>query len=103
MTDADLLGKVKLSCRIASNVTAFDDELKDLIKAAFLDLSISDVNAPGGQPYSASTATEDIVLAVKTFVKINFGDLYENKEDLKASYWEQKAQLKMKRYSEVIP
>lgn len=101
MTDAQLLSKVKLACRITADVTAFDDELKDLINAAFLDLSISDVNAPGGQTYTASTATDDIVLAVKTFVKIHFGDLASDKEkeDLKSSYDEQKAQLKMKRYS----
>lgn len=104
MTDAELLAKVKMACRITATNTAFDDELKDLISAAFQDLSISDVNTAAGLTYTAQTATSDIVLAVKTFVKYHFGDLLTDAEKLtmKASYDEQKAQLKMKRYSTIV-
>ena len=104
MTDAELLSKVKMACRITTTNTAFDDELKDLISAAFQDLSISDVNTAAGLPYTAQTATSDIVLAVKTFVKYHFGDLLTDneKQTMKASYDEQKAQLKMKRYSTIV-
>lgn len=104
MTDAELLSKVKMACRITTTNTAFDDELKDLISAAFQDLSISDVNTAAGLTYTAQTATSDIVLAVKTFVKYHFGDLLTDneKQTMKASYDEQKAQLKMKRYSTIV-
>lgn len=104
MTDTELLNKVKMACRITTSNTTFDDELKDLISSAFLDLSISDVNAATGVPYNAQTATSDVVLAVKTFVKFHFGDLLTDteKQTMKASYDEQKAQLKMKRYSTIV-
>ena len=104
MTDAELLAKVKMACRITATNTSFDEELKDLINSAFLDLSISDVNTAAGVQYTAGTATDDIVLAVKMFVKYHFGDLLTDneKQTMKASYDEQKAQLKMKRYSTIV-
>lgn len=80
-----MLDKVKLALRISTS--AFDDELNDLIKAAYLDLGVAGV---------ANVAESDnlIIRAVITYCKVNFGspDEYER---LKVSYDEQKAQLSM--------
>lgn len=88
-----LIDKVKVACRVTS--TAYDDELTDLISAAFADIGIADVKA--------SLLVEDNILplvqrAVITYCKLNFG--FVQLEDhqynrLKASYDEQKAQLLM--------
>ena len=88
-----LLDKVKVACRVTS--TAYDDELTDLISAAFADIGITDVK-------SELLTEEDIKpliqRAVITYCKLNFG--FVQLEDhqynrLKASYDEQKAQLLM--------
>lgn len=88
-----LLDKVKVACRVTS--TAYDEELTDLISAAFADMGITDIR-PG------LLTEEDIdplvQRAVTTYCKLHFG--YANlAEDqyarLKESYDEQKAQMLM--------
>ena len=100
MTYEALLTQVKIACRILSD--SFDDELTDLINSAFYDLEISGVANTEGVPYVVETADNLVVTAVKTYVKLNFGDLLsDNQWDrLKASYDEQKAQLKMRNNSD---
>ena len=88
-----LLDKVKVACRVTS--TAYDDELTDLISAAFADIGIADVKE--------SLLVEDNILplvqrAVITYCKLNFGfvQLEEHQYNrLKESYDEQKAQMLM--------
>lgn len=94
-----LLDKVKIACRILSNT--FDSELEELISAAFYDLEISGVADPEGVPYSEETADSLVETAVKTYCKLQFGDLLDTAQwpKLKASYDEQKAQLKMRNHS----
>lgn len=79
-----MLEKVKLALRIVT--TAFDSELNDLIEAALADLGLAGVT---------NTSTDDplIIRAVITYCRANFGDPDEY-DRLKASYDEQKAQLK---------
>ena len=81
-----LESKVKRTLRLM-NVTAFDEDITDLVAAALLDLGIAGVT---------NTDTEDplIIRAVETYCKLNFGEP-EQAERLKASYDEQKAQLGM--------
>lgn len=79
-----MLDKVKLSLRLKTN--AFDEEIKDLIDAALADLGIAGVITElGDDPL--------ITRAVITYCKANFGSSDEY-ERLKASYDEQKAQLR---------
>jgi hypothetical protein len=82
-TAATILPKVKLSLRIVNDV--FDEEIKDLINAAVIDLGF------GG---ATTIDLEDPVIlqAVTTYVKLNFGEPDEY-DRLKRSYDEQKAQL----------
>ena len=78
------LDKVKLALRLSS--TTFDDELTDLINAAYLDMGIAGVReTPEDDPL--------IIRAVCTFCKLHYDD--SNYDKLKASYDEQKAQLSM--------
>lgn len=78
-----MLDKIKMALRITTN--AFDDELNDLISAAFTDLGIAGVIVP-------AEADAIITRAVITFCKMSFG-LPEDYDKLKKSYDEQKAQL----------
>ena len=82
-----MIDKVKLALRISTN--AFNSELEDLIAAAMLDLGIAGI----------SEAAQDdplIVRAIITYCSINFGEPSDKDYDrLKASYDEQKAQLRM--------
>ena len=81
---AQALGKIKLSMRIITEL--FDGELYDLIDAAMLDLGIAGV--------SNTALTDALVLrAVTTYCRLNFGQP-DDYERLKASYDEQKAQLR---------
>lgn len=88
-----LLDKVKVACRVTS--TAYDDELTDLISAAFADMGITDIKS--------SLLTEQdinplIQRAVITYCKMNFGYIQLSEDQysrLKASYDEQKAQMLM--------
>lgn len=88
-----LLDKVKVACRVTSS--AYNEELTDLIAAAFADLGITDIKS--------GLLTEDnieplVQRAVITYCKMNFGfaTLMEDQYNrLKASYDEQKAQMLM--------
>lgn len=80
-----MLEKVKLALRITTN--AFDSELNNLIASALLDLGIAGVDVP--QNYD-----EIVQTAVITYCKVHFGEP-DNYDRLKASYDEQKAQLRM--------
>lgn len=80
-----LLDKTKLALRIST--TAFDSEIADLISAAQLDLGIAGVVLPD----TLDTLCERAII---TYCKVNFGEPDEY-DRLKASYDEQKAQLKM--------
>ena len=82
----ELLNKVRLALRIITN--DFDEEITDLINACLLDLGIAGVT-------NDSTADPLIIRAVITYCRMNFGDVIEDYERLKASYDEQKAQLGM--------
>lgn len=100
MTYESILSSVKIACRVFSD--SVDDELKELIDAAFYDLEISGIANAEDEPYTAETADQLVVTAVKTYVKLHFGDLVSDNEwtRLKKSYDEQKAQLKMRRHSD---
>ena len=102
MTPAQLLVSVKKACRIATD--GLDTEIAELIKAAFYDLEISGVLDVAGQPYTAETADQLVITAVKTYVRLNLGDLLSDGESnrLSDSYWSQKAILKMRRHSSSI-
>lgn len=85
---SDFLERVKLSLRVAGD--DFDEEIKDLMRAALLDLGITDINSE-----VLNEAPDPLVKqAVITYVKIHFGEPDEY-DRLKASYFEQKAQLLM--------
>ena len=88
-----LLDKVKVACRVTS--PAYDDELTDLISAAFADMGITDIK-------SSLLVEEEIdpliQRAVITYCKMNFGYIQLSEDQyfrLKASYDEQKAQMLM--------
>ena len=78
-----MLSKVKMALRISTS--AYDDELKDLIRAAQQDLGIAGVVLP-------EMLNEICERAVITYCKMSFG-LPEDYDRLKRSYDEQKAQL----------
>lgn len=86
-----MLNDVKAALRIA--VSDYDDEIQDLINAAFADLGIVDINA------ELLTETDTLPLikrAVITYCKMNFGYLSQDQAaKFKVSYDEQKAQLLM--------
>lgn len=86
-----LLDDVKVACRVTT--TAFDNELTDLISAAFADIGITDVDP------NLLTSADTVPLikrAVLTYCKMNFGTVDDGVYDrLKDSYDEQKRQLMM--------
>lgn len=84
----EMLNRVKMSLRITTN--AFDDEIKDLIQSARLDLGISGVVIP----FELDALVRQ---AIVTYCKVHFGTPSTEYEfrNLKASYDEQKAQLQM--------
>lgn len=78
--------KVKRTLRLM-NVTAFDEDITDLVNAALLDLGLAGV--------TNTEATDPLIIrAVETYCKLHFGEP-EEADRLKASYDEQKAQLSM--------
>ena len=79
-----LLDKAKGALRITTS--AYDDELTDLIAAAQLDLGVAGVVLP-------SELDALCQRAILTYVKVNFGKP-DDFDRLKASYDEQKAQLR---------
>ena len=80
------LDKIKLSLRVVTD--AFDDEIQDLIDAGLDDLGIAGVNGTN------AVETDPLVLrALTTYCRMHFG-APEDFDRLKASYDEQKAQLR---------
>ena len=81
--DTNLVQSAKLAARITTDV--FNDQIIDLLNAAFLDLGVAGVEVP---------ASLDALVkqAAITYFLLNFGspDEYDR---LKRSYDEQKAQL----------
>lgn len=102
MTDAQLQTKVINALRITHASSAVEDEIDDLISAAFQDMSLSDINDPSGNAYTAATAPAGVVQAVLTYCKAMFGDLMTTDEQQKLleRYDSQKAMLKMIKYGE---
>jgi len=88
-----MLDKVKLALLISTE--DFDDELEDLIGAAFIDLNIGDVD-----PDVTVIETTDpaIIRAVCSYCGYQFELMHgtlQRSEAFKKSYDEQKAQLSM--------
>ena len=79
-----MLTAVKLALRISTN--AYDNEIQDLIDAAYQDLGIAGIDTTilDGDPL--------VVQAVKTYVRMSFGSPSDY-DRLKRSYDEQKAQM----------
>ncbi len=92
-----MLAKVKLAKRIST--TVFDSELLDLIAAAIADIRHAGVEFEVTEVQSEGavvdyTITDPLISrAVVTYCVMNFGDP-ENYDRLKASYDEQKGQLR---------
>lgn len=92
-----MLAKVKLAKRIST--TVFDSELLDLIAAAIADIRHAGVEFEATEVKTDGVVTdysiEDPLIsrAVVTYCVMNFGDP-ENYDRLKASYDEQKGQLR---------
>lgn len=79
-----MLDKAKKALRLTTD--AYDEEITDLLAAAALDLGIAGVELP-------SELDALCQRAVLTYVRLHFGSP-EDYERLKASYDEQKAQLR---------
>ena len=79
-----MLEKVKMALRLST--TAYDNELNVYINSAKIDLGIAGVELP---------ATLDAIceMAIITYCRMHFGTP-DNYDRLKASYDEQKAQLR---------
>ena len=79
-----MLTAVKLALRISTD--AYDDEIEELIDAAYADLGIAGIDT--------ETLEEDplVIQAVKTYVRMSFGSPSDY-DRLKRSYDEQKAQM----------
>ena len=86
----NLVTAAKLRLRLKTN--AFDEEVKDLINAAAMDLLKR--NAVQEAQLNEDPLDPLILRAIMTFVRANFGEP-ENPERLKADYDEQKATLMM--------
>lgn len=99
MTKEQIVTACKLACRTSS--TKLEDEISDLIDAAFLDLEESGIADSSGVPYTPANSDQLVITAVKTYVKLNMGDLLDNAQAqrLEESYWSQKALLKMRNHS----
>ena len=79
-----MLNRVKLALRVSG--ADFDQEINDLISAAYQDLTIAGITVDTKDPL--------IIRAVITYCKANFGD-NDSYDRLKASYDEQKSTLMM--------
>lgn len=86
MISADtILNKVNVALRRSGNSVPLNDELKDLIEAAQMDLGIAGVVVP-------DELDKLVLKAIITYCKMSSG-LPEDYDRLKKSYDEQKAQL----------
>lgn len=88
-----MLDKVKLALLISTE--DFDDELEDLIGAAFIDLNIGDVSP---DVTVIETTDHAIIRAVCSYCGYQFELMHgtlQRSEAFKKSYDEQKAQLSM--------
>ena len=86
MISADtILNKVNVALRRSGNSVPLNDELKDLIEAAQMDLGIAGVVVP-------DELDKLVLKAIITYCKMSSG-LPEDYDRLKRSYDEQKAQL----------
>ena len=88
-----MLDKVKLALLISTE--DFDDELEDLIGAAFIDLNIGDVDP---EVTVIETTDPAIIRAVCSYCGYQFELMHgtlQRSEAFKKSYDEQKAQLSM--------
>ena len=79
----NILAAARLALRVTT--TAFDDQIKDLIDAALLDLEAAGITY--ADPNDALVRQ-----AVVTYVRMHFGQP-DDFDRLKASYDEQKAQM----------
>lgn len=94
MTEAlTILDKVKLALRLKTD--SFDTELNTLIASAKIDLKVAGI-------FNVSESDPQIITAIITYCKLNFGTPYEDSSmrksyyaNLKAAYDEQKKQLGM--------
>lgn len=83
--DTALIRSTKMALRITTD--AFDDQVSDLLTAAFLDLGVAGVVVP-------DQIDAIVKQAAITYVRMHFGQP-DDYDRLKASYDEQKAQLSM--------
>lgn len=83
--ETTMLDKVKTALRLSTD--AYDDELTRLIDSAKFDLGIAGVVLPAELDAICETA-------IITYCKVMFGEP-DDRDRLKASYDEQKAQLSM--------
>lgn len=81
--DKTLIDAAKLSARITTD--AFDDQIEDLLNAAFLDMGIAGVVVP-------AELDSLVRIAAITYFMMHFG-LPDDYDRLKSSYDEQKGQL----------
>lgn len=92
-----LLAKAKTALRISSSQTAFDDEIKDILNAGYEDLAKTAGIAMDG--FATVDLNDDsvnfdplLLRAILTYTRMEFGEPSDY-ERLRASYWNQKAQL----------
>ena len=83
MASLTLIAAAKLAARITTS--AFDDQVSDLLEAAFLDMGVAGVEVP-------ETLDALVSQAAITYFLMHFGQP-DDYDRLKASYDEQKAQL----------
>lgn len=92
-----MLSEVKLALRLTTEV--YDDELLRLISSGIIDLQMVGANfdvteVTEGSVVTDYTITDSLVVtALITYVKLHFG-APANYDKLKASYDEQKAQMR---------
>lgn len=84
-----ILDDVKVALRVTS--AAYDSEINNLILSALNDLKIAGVKVPADA--DVEIASPILKTAIITYCKCNFGTR-EDYDRIKASYDEQKAQLK---------
>lgn len=88
------LDRCKTALQIAADVTAYDNDINDFIASARLDLKIAGVVDPVDHTDQSAEDDKLILKAIVTYVRMSFGSPADY-DKLKASYDEQKAQLKM--------